>query len=57
MTDAIDKRADEFIAEKRTKGWVVIRNAPTVVATELRQVEAEALAFALNVQNKRMMGQ
>ncbi|MGY3589318.1 hypothetical protein [Bradyrhizobium sp. USDA 4350] len=35
---------------KNGKGWDVIRNAPTMISTELREHEAEALAFALNAQ-------
>lgn len=36
--------------------WDVVRNAPTVISTELKQVEAAALAFALNAQLARLEG-
>lgn len=35
---------------KSGRGWDVVRYAPTVVSSELKQVEAEALAKALNQQ-------
>lgn len=36
--------------------WDVVRNAPTVISAELKQVEAEALAFALNAQAVALEG-
>lgn len=36
--------------------WDVVRNAPTIVSVGLRKVEAESLAFALNVQARQMEG-
>jgi hypothetical protein len=36
--------------------WDVIRTSPTIVSSELKQVEAEALAFALNQQVKQLEG-
>lgn len=38
------------------RGYDVVRMAPTIVSTELRQGEAEALAFALNTQIRVIEG-
>jgi hypothetical protein len=38
------------------RGYDVVRMAPTIIAKELRQGEAEALAFALNTQIRRIEG-
>lgn len=38
------------------RGYDVVRMAPTTIATELRQGEAEALAFALNAQIRMIEG-
>lgn len=36
--------------------WDVVRNAPTVISSELKHHEAETLAFAMNVQLNRLEG-
>lgn len=36
--------------------WDVVRNAPTIVSEGIKRVEAESLAFALNVQARQMEG-
>jgi predicted nucleic acid-binding protein len=38
------------------RGYDVVRMAPTVIATELKMGEAEALAFALNTQIRLIEG-
>lgn len=38
------------------RGYDVVRNAPTVVADDLRLGEAQALAFALNTQINMIEG-
>ncbi|MCP1937347.1 hypothetical protein J2R95_003142 [Bradyrhizobium japonicum] len=38
------------------RGFDVVRMSPTVIAKELYQGEAEALAFALNTQIRRIEG-
>jgi hypothetical protein len=38
------------VPNKDGRGYDVVRNAPTTIATELRLGEADALAFALNAQ-------
>jgi predicted nucleic acid-binding protein len=38
------------------RGYDVVRMAPTIIAKELRQGEAEALAFALNTQIRMIEG-
>jgi hypothetical protein len=39
---------------RNPNAWDVVRNEPTVIAAELKLVEAEALAFALNQQVKQL---
>lgn len=41
---------------KDGRGYDVVRMAPTIVSTELRLGEAEALAFALNTQVRMIEG-
>lgn len=36
------------------RGYDVVRSAPTVVSAELKQTEAEALAFAMNTQVRQL---
>lgn len=38
------------------RGFDVVRMAPTIIAKELRQGEADALAFALNTQVRLIEG-
>lgn len=38
------------------RGWDVVRSEPTVISSELRVGEAEALAFALNTQVRLIEG-
>lgn len=41
---------------KDGRGYDVVRMAPTIVSTELRLGEADALAFALNTQIRLIEG-
>jgi predicted nucleic acid-binding protein len=41
---------------EKDRGWDVVRSVPTVIATELKLGEAEALAFALNTQARILEG-
>lgn len=50
---------DTYVIQRNTRDpelWDVVRNAPTVISSELKHVEADALAFALNVQLKLIEG-
>lgn len=44
------------VPNKGGRGYDVVRMAPTVVSTELRLGEADALAFAMNTQIRIVEG-
>lgn len=51
--------ADLYVIQRNRdepEKWDVVRNAPTVISVALKQVEAESLAFALNVQINALEG-
>jgi hypothetical protein len=45
-----------YIVVPNTRGYDVVRMEPTVVAKDMKQGEADALAFALNTQVRIIEG-